>query len=51
MPSTSRRQQRFMYAELDRKRKGEQTETGMTESQLMDFAKSRIAGKKPKGKR
>ena len=39
MPSTSRKQQRFMYAELERKRKGEKTETGMTEAELEDFAK------------
>ena len=48
MPSTSRRQQRFMYAELARKEKGQATETGMTEKQLREFAETRIAGKKPK---
>lgn len=37
MPSTSRRQQRFMYAELERKKEGKATETGMSESQLEDF--------------
>jgi len=39
-----------MYAELNRKEKGQATETGMSEKQLMEFAKTRIAGKKPKGK-
>lgn len=40
MPSTSRKQQKFMYAELARKEKGQRTETGMTEAQLEDFAKN-----------
>lgn len=39
MPSVSERQRRFMGAELARKRAGEQTRTGMTESQLKDFSR------------
>ena len=44
-PSVSRRQQRFMGAELGRKRAGKKTQTEMTEKQLEDFAK------KPKRKK
>jgi hypothetical protein len=39
MPSKSAKQQRFMGAELARKREGKPTTTGMSESQLKDFAK------------
>jgi hypothetical protein len=39
MPSRTKRQQRFMGAELARKRAGKKTKTGMTEEQLRDFAK------------
>lgn len=46
MPSSSRKQQQFMGAELARKRAGKKTKTGMTESQLKDFAKSRKKKKK-----
>lgn len=38
MPSLSQRQQKFMGAELARKRAGEKTQTGMSEEQLRDFA-------------
>ena len=38
MPSKSKAQQRFMGAELARKRAGKPTRTHMTESQLEDFA-------------
>jgi len=38
MPAESERQRRFMGAELGRLRSGESTETGMSESQLEDFA-------------
>lgn len=38
MPSTTPRQRRFMGAELARKRAGKKTQTGMSESQLSDFA-------------
>lgn len=46
MPSTSRKQRAFMGAELARKRAGQKTRTGMSESQLEDFAR-----KPPKKKR
>ena len=39
MPSSSEKQRKFMGAELARKRAGEHTQTGMSESQLRDFAK------------
>lgn len=39
MPSTSRKQQRFMYAELAKKEKGQKTKTGMSRGQLKDFTK------------
>jgi hypothetical protein len=45
MPSKSDKQQRFMGAELARKRAGKKTQTGMSEKQLEDFAR------KPKGKK
>ena len=38
MPATSQAQQKFMGAELARKRAGESTQTGMSEQQLRDFA-------------
>lgn len=38
MPSVSKRQQRFMGAELKRKRAGKKTKTDMSEQQLEDFA-------------
>lgn len=41
MPSTTEKQRRFMGAELARKRRGEATQTGMTEEQLRDFARKR----------
>lgn len=40
MPSTSKRQQRFMGSELARKRSGKKTSTGMSEDQLREFAGS-----------
>lgn len=39
MPAKSARQRRFMGTELGRKRAGKPTKTGMTESQLRDFAR------------
>jgi len=45
MPAVSEQQRKFMGAELARKRAGKQTQTGMSESQLEDYAR------KPKGKR
>jgi hypothetical protein len=38
-PAVSERQRRFMGAELSRKRAGKKTRTGMSESQLEDFAR------------
>ena len=51
MPSLSSKQRRFMGAELGRKRKGEKTETGMSEEQLKDFARKKKRSKKRKGSR
>jgi len=39
MPAVSEKQRRYMGAELARAREGKKTETGMSESQLRDFAK------------
>ncbi len=53
MPSVSKRQQRFMGAELERKREGKKTRTHMSEKQLHDFASTKRKGlpaKKRKGK-
>jgi hypothetical protein len=47
MPAKTEKQRRFMGAELERKREGKKTQTGMTEKQLEDFARK---GPKPKGK-
>ncbi len=38
MPSSTEKQRRFMGAELERKREGKKTETGMSEKQLEEFA-------------
>lgn len=38
MPAKSKAQQRFMGAELARKRKGMKTKSGMSEGQLEEFA-------------
>ena len=38
MPAKSEKQRKFMGAELARKRAGEETQTGMSEKQLEDFA-------------
>ena len=38
MPSVSRKQQKFMGAELARKRAGKKTKTKMSIKQLRDFA-------------
>jgi hypothetical protein len=43
MPSYTERQRRFMGAEYGRKKKGQQTATGMSESQLRDFARKPLA--------
>ena len=46
MPATSEKQRRFMGAELARKRAGKQTQTGMSEAQLEEYAKGMV--KEPK---
>lgn len=51
MPSTTERQRRFMGAELSRKRRGQSTETGMSEEQLRDFARKPIRKRTRKRKR
>ena len=38
MPAKSAKQRRFMGAELGRLREGKETETGMSEEQLSDYA-------------
>ena len=44
MPSTSARQQRFMGADYARAKAGEKTRTGMSVSQLKDFATKPAGG-------
>lgn len=51
MPPVSDRQRRFMGAELGRLRRGQSTETGMSESQLKDYARKPKRGKKRGKKR
>jgi len=41
MPAVTDKQQRFMGAELARKRAGKKTQTGMSEAQLEDFARKK----------
>ena len=41
MPAVSKKQQRFMGAELGRKRAGEKTKTGMSEKQLKEYASTK----------
>lgn len=43
MPAKTRRQQRYMGAELGRKRRGQKTQTGMSEKKLREHAR------KPRG--
>jgi hypothetical protein len=43
-PAVSARQQRFMGADYARAKKGEPTRTGMSKSQLHDFAKKPAGG-------
>lgn len=40
MPSRSKAQQEMMAIDLERKRAGKPTRTGMTEQQLEDFART-----------
>lgn len=44
MPATSAAQQRFMGAELARRRAGKKTRTTMSEKQLREFASTRRRG-------
>ncbi|MCJ7828373.1 MAG: DUF3008 family protein [Dehalococcoidia bacterium] len=44
MPAKSKAQQRFMGAELARKRAGKKTRTGMSTKQLEDFAHTKRKG-------
>jgi hypothetical protein len=48
MPARTEKQRRFMGAELERKREGKKTRTGMTEKQLEDFASKPEGEKKSK---
>lgn len=50
MPPKSARQQRFMGAELARKREGKATRTGMSTKQLEEFAAKPKGGYKRKAK-
>ena len=47
MPSTSKKQQKFMGAEYERAKEGKKTQTGMSAAQLRNFAKGPV---KKKGK-
>ena len=40
-PAKSEKQRRFFGAELERKREGKKTRTGMSEADIRDFAKKR----------
>lgn len=44
MPAKSKAQQRFMGAELSRKRRGKRTRTKMTEKQLEEYARTKRKG-------
>ena len=46
MPAQSEKQRKFMGAELQRKREGKKTQTGMSEKQLEDFAKKPGGGRR-----
>lgn len=50
MPSTSRKQQRFMGADLARARAGHKTRTGMTKAQLEEYASTPRKGLPAKAK-
>ena len=54
MPAVSKKQQRFLGAELARKRAGKRTRTGMTEGQLEEYASTptkRLPLRAPKPRR
>ena len=44
MPAVSKKQQRFMGAELSRKRAGKKTKTGMSAKQLEEYATTKQQG-------
>jgi hypothetical protein len=44
MPAKTEKQRKFMGAELERKRAGKKTRTGMSEKQLKDFASKKKKG-------
>ena len=44
MPAVSKVQQKFMGAELARKREGKKTKTGMSAKQLGDYAGTKTGG-------
>jgi len=46
MPSKTEKQRKLMGAELERKRQGKATKTGMSEKQLEDFARKPVKRKK-----
>lgn len=46
-PAVSEKQRRYMGAELARKRAGKKTQTGMSETQLEEYAKGALKEKKP----
>jgi len=47
MPATTEKQKRFMQAEYGRAKEGKKTQTGMSKSQLRDFAAAPVK-KKPR---
>jgi hypothetical protein len=51
MPAKSKAQQHFMGAELARKQAGKKTKTGMSSSQLKDFAGTKTKGLPAKAKK
>ena len=51
MPATSKAQQKFMGAELSRKRAGKKTKTGMSEEKLSEFAGTKRKGLPEKKKK
>ena len=51
MPAKSKAQQRFMGAELARKRAGKKTRTKMSEAQLSEFASTKRKGLPKKRKK
>lgn len=48
MPARTEKQRRFMGAELERKREGKKTQTGMSESELEKWASKPKGAKKSK---